>query len=97
MSTANPPPINPCDLVRLWLGMVEQFGESNPPAAKALQYCADQLAAWIDYEGTHALMCMPPTFLRLIMAAHAYDPDSGDMSDLHELVECAIATQTGPS
>lgn len=90
-------PINPCDLVRLWHGMAHEFGESNPKAAEALVHCATQLAAWIDYEGVHALMCMPPTFLKLIQAAHNYDPNDGDMSDLHELVGCAIAIQTGPS
>ena len=91
------PPISPCELVRLWDGMSTEFGESNPKAAEALKHCATQLAAWINFEGIHALMCMPPAFLRLIQAAHAYDPNNGDMTDLHELVECAIALQTGPS
>lgn len=89
-------PIPPTQLVQLWAGMAEQYRESNPSAANALYHCACQLDCWIKHEGMSVIVCMPPSYLRLIHAALHYDPnDQSRVDDLQELCQAACEMQTG--
>jgi hypothetical protein len=97
-TTETNPPIHPCELVGLWRGVAQEWGTSNPEGAKALLHCADELAKWIAWEGISVIMCMPPSYFRLIMAAHDYDADDKErMDDLQELIASACNVQNGHS
>ncbi len=87
------PPLDPSSLVEVWCQIAEEAGAAGADGqAEILAGCARQLADWIRYEGIHAVMCMPPTYIRLIHAAMAYDPtDETRVDDLQELCMAACA------
>lgn len=89
-------PSDPCELISLWRGVVENFGHKNPAAAEAFTFCADALSLWIKHEGRTTMLCMPPEFAYLVHCALQFD--GGERSS-EDLANAAVRCQDpeGPS
>lgn len=85
-------PVPPLRLVREWYQLAEHPDQPEQAAA-VFRLCAAQLGLWIQHEGNHVALCMPPSVMR--MMAEAIHFDEGQEDSWQALGLAAKAMRTG--